>query len=66
MQVFCESESRLVVVRVTPVMQRVIDLLPEGARFPKTHEAEVLRVLGKLAESVEVRSPQLAAEPSYA
>jgi hypothetical protein len=61
-QVFCESESRLVVVRVTPVMQRVIDLLPEGARFPKTHEAEVLRVLGKLAESVEVRSPQLAAE----
>ncbi|MGZ3421092.1 MAG: SNF2-related protein [Polyangiales bacterium] len=61
-QVFPEGESRLVVVRVTPVMQRVIELLPEGARFPKTHEAEVLRVLGKLAESVEVRSPQLAAE----
>jgi superfamily II DNA or RNA helicase len=61
-QVYCEGESRLVVVRVTPVMQRVIDLLPEGARFPKSHEAEVLKVLGRLAESVEVRSPQLAAE----
>jgi len=57
-----ESDHRLVVYRVTPAMRRVIEALPQGARVPKAHEAEVLRVLGRLAESVEVRSDRIGAE----
>jgi len=57
-----EGETRLVVYRVTAHMQRVIEALPHGVRIPRSHEPEVTRVLGRLAESVEVRSAQLAAE----
>jgi superfamily II DNA or RNA helicase len=57
-----EGEERLVVYRVTPAMQRVIEAVRGGARIPKSHEKELLSVLGKLADSVEVRSPELGSE----
>jgi superfamily II DNA or RNA helicase len=60
--VVVKSESRLVVYRVSKAMKRVIDALPHGVRIPKAQEPEVLRVLGKLAQSVEVKSPALGAE----
>jgi superfamily II DNA or RNA helicase len=60
--VVAETQSRLVVYRVTPAMQRVIEVLPRGVRIPTTHAHEVLRVLSGLAQSVEVRSAQLGVE----
>lgn len=57
-----QGEGRLVVYRVNEAMQRVIDVLPQGVRVPIGQKAEVLRILGKLAQSVEVQSPELGAE----
>jgi superfamily II DNA or RNA helicase len=57
-----EGEERLVVYRVTEAMQRVIAVLPHGVRVPLAQKAEVMRVLGKLSQSVEVQSPELGAE----
>ncbi|HEX3593911.1 MAG TPA: DEAD/DEAH box helicase, partial [Polyangiaceae bacterium] len=56
------EEGKLLVYRVTAAMQRVIEVLPHGVRVPKAEEPELVRVLGKLSQSVEVRSPQLGAE----
>lgn len=60
--VVAQGEDRLLVYRVTEAMQRVIDVLPHGVRVPSAQKAEVLRVLGKLSQSVEVQSPELGAE----
>jgi hypothetical protein len=60
--VVVENEARLVVYRVTPAMQRVIELLPEGLRIPKDREPEALAVLGKLSRGVEVQSRHLGAD----
>ncbi|HVW28693.1 MAG TPA: DEAD/DEAH box helicase [Polyangiaceae bacterium] len=60
------GEERLVVYRVTPAMQRVMEVLPNGVRVPKSEEATLVRVLGKLAESVTVVSPTLGAERTVA
>jgi len=60
--VVVENEARLVVYRVTPAMQRVIELLPEGLRIPKEREPEALAVLGKLSRGVEVQSRHLGAD----
>jgi superfamily II DNA or RNA helicase len=57
-----EGEDRLVVYRVSEAMQRVIGVLPHGVRVPSAQKAEVLRILGKLAQSVDVQSPELGAE----
>ncbi|HYO97572.1 MAG TPA: SNF2-related protein, partial [Polyangiaceae bacterium] len=57
-----ESDSRLVVYRISEAMQRVIDALPHGTRVPKAHERELLAVLGRLSENVTVQSPELGAE----
>ncbi len=57
-----ESETRLTVYRVTEAMQRVMTILPRGARIPKAQEPQLLRVLAKLAQTIEVRSPELGAE----
>ncbi|HMJ12380.1 MAG TPA: DEAD/DEAH box helicase, partial [Polyangiaceae bacterium] len=57
-----EREDRLVVYRVTREMQRVMQALPHGVRIPLSRELEVLELLGKLAQSIEIRSPRLAAE----
>ena len=59
-----EDERRLVVYRVTPAMNRVVSALRGGTRVPKSHERELLNVLAKLSESVEVHSPELGAERS--
>ena len=57
-----ESETRLVVYRVPDSIFRASEALRGGTRVPKSHERELLSVLGKLAESVEVRSPELGSE----
>ncbi len=57
-----EDERRLAVYRVTPAMNRVIGALRGGTRVPKSHERELLSVLAKLSESVEVHSAELGAE----
>ncbi len=60
--VVVESPSRLCVYRVSPAMQRVIDLLPDGLRIPKDRQEQALRVLGKLSQGVEVQSRHLGAD----
>ena len=57
-----ESETRLLVYRVPEAIFRASEAVRGGARIPKSHERELLSVLGKLAESVEVRSPELGSE----
>jgi superfamily II DNA or RNA helicase len=57
-----ESERRLLVYRVPDGIFRASEALRGGTRIPKSHERELLSVLGKLAESVEVRSPELGSE----
>ncbi|MEI9938253.1 MAG: DEAD/DEAH box helicase [Pseudomonadota bacterium] len=60
--VVAESETRLLVYRVPEGIFRASEALRGGTRIPKSHERELLSVLGKLAESVEVRSPELGSE----
>jgi superfamily II DNA or RNA helicase len=57
-----ENEARLVVYRVTPAMQRVIEVLQGGLRVPKEQERQALSVLGKLSQGVEVQSKHLGAD----
>ena len=57
-----EDETRLVVYRINEAVFRASEALRGGARVPKSHEPQLLAVLGKLAESVEVRSPELGSE----
>jgi superfamily II DNA or RNA helicase len=61
-----ESEHQLSVYRVTPAMNRVILALHGGMRVPKSHERELVAVLAKLSESVEVHSPELGGERTIA
>jgi hypothetical protein len=60
--VVIEGDGRLAVYRVTPAMQRVIELLPDGLRIPKERESQALAVLGKLSRGVEVQSRHLGAD----
>jgi superfamily II DNA or RNA helicase len=57
-----EREDRLLVYRVTREMQRVMQALPHGVRIPLSRELEVIELLSKLSQTIEVRSPQFAAE----
>ncbi|HEY0466442.1 MAG TPA: hypothetical protein VGC79_19665, partial [Polyangiaceae bacterium] len=61
-----ESETRLLVYRVPEGIFRASEALRGGTRIPKSHERELLSVLGKLAESVEVRSSELGSERAVA
>lgn len=61
-----ESETRLAVYRVSEPIFRASEALRGGTRVPKSHERELLSVLGKLAERVEVRSPELGSEKTVA
>jgi superfamily II DNA or RNA helicase len=56
-----EGEARLVVYRVTEAMQRVLDVLPHGMRVPQAHKSQLLNVLARLSQSVDVSSPDLGA-----
>ncbi len=60
--VLAEGEARLAVYRVTPALQRVIDVLPAGLRVPQQSAPQALRVLGKLSQGVEVSSKHLGAD----
>jgi superfamily II DNA or RNA helicase len=57
-----QGEDRVVVYRVSEAMQRVITVLPQGVRVPIAQKAQVLQVLGKLSQSIDVQSPELGAE----
>jgi superfamily II DNA or RNA helicase len=57
-----EDETRLVVYRVTDALFRASVALRGGARVPRSHEQQLLSVLGKLAENIDVRSPELGSE----
>jgi len=59
--VLIESESRLQVIRVTPVMARLIALLPAGMRVPAAHAHELLPLLGELGDHVPVTCERLSA-----
>jgi superfamily II DNA or RNA helicase len=59
--VVVESESRLVVYRVTPTLAKLFALVPSGVRIPERHQAEAIGVLSRLAEHVEIRSSELSA-----
>lgn len=59
--VVVESESRLSVIRVTPALAKLIELVPNGVRIPEQHQAEAVGVLSRLAEHVEIRSSELGA-----
>jgi hypothetical protein len=43
-------------------MQRVVEVVAQGVRVPVAQKSELLHVLGKLSQSVEVQSPELGAE----
>ena len=60
--VVVENESRLIVYRVTPAMQRVISALPRALRIPRHEESRALAVLEKLARAVPVKSAHLGAD----
>ena len=57
-----QGESRLVVYTVTPAMARVVAIVGRGVRVPKANEDDVVRVLSRLADHVEVRSEHVGAE----
>jgi hypothetical protein len=59
--VVVENETRLVVYRVNSALARLIQSLPTGVRIPEAHQNEGLAILAKLAEHVEIRSPELGA-----
>ncbi|HEU5073740.1 MAG TPA: DEAD/DEAH box helicase [Polyangiaceae bacterium] len=59
--VLIDSESRLRVIRVTPVMARLIALLPTGMRVPAAHAHELLPLLGELGDHVPVTCERLSA-----
>ena len=56
-----ESETRVIVYRVNTALARLIQLLPTGLRIPEAHQNEGLAILARLAEHVEIRSPELGA-----
>jgi superfamily II DNA or RNA helicase len=62
--VVVESESRLVVYRVSEQLAKLFRVLPQGLRVPEHHQAEALEVLARLADHVEVRSAELDAHRS--
>ncbi len=59
--VVVESETRLVVYRVTPALGKLFGLVPSGVRIPERYEPEAVGVLSRLAEHVEIRSSSLGA-----
>jgi superfamily II DNA or RNA helicase len=61
LNVVVESESRLVVYRVDATFAKLIQSLPHGVRIPLAHRNDGIAILARLAEHVEVRSPQLGA-----
>jgi hypothetical protein len=59
--VVVESETRLLVYRVTEALGKLFGLVPNGVRIPERYEPEAIGVLSRLAEHVEVRSASLGA-----
>ncbi len=57
-----EGDSRLLVVRLAPSMQRVLEAVGEGLRVPMAEAPRALEVLSKLAETVPVNSEHLGSE----
>lgn len=60
--VVVDSPQRLLVYRITAATKKLIDLLPQGLKIPQHHQPQALRVLGKLSQTVDVRSKELGQE----
>jgi superfamily II DNA or RNA helicase len=56
-----ESETRVVVYRVNAAFARLVQTLPSGLRIPESHQDEAKALLVRLAEHVEIHSPELGA-----
>ncbi len=63
---FVESETRLVVYRVSAAHARLAALLPAGMRVPESHAGQLLPILAQLSDHVEIRSPVLGAQLAVA
>ncbi len=59
--VVVESETRVMVYRVDAALAKLIALLQSGLRIPLSQKNEGLVVLARLAEHVEIQSPELGA-----
>jgi len=57
--VVVESETRVVVYRVSVSLARLIQTLSGGIRIPLSHQNEARTLLARLAEHVEIHSPEL-------
>ncbi len=62
LNVLLEGDARLLVVRVTPSMQRVIEAVGDGLRVPMAEAPRALEVMSKLAETVPIKSAHLGTE----
>jgi superfamily II DNA or RNA helicase len=60
--VVAQGDDRLIVYRVSAAMCRVLEVLPHGVRVPIEQQPELLGILGRLSQSIDVRSDQLGAE----
>ena len=59
--VVVESETRVVVYRVNAGLARLIQAVLDGIRIPESHQQEARALLARLAEHVEIHSPELGA-----
>ncbi|HMA95118.1 MAG TPA: SNF2-related protein, partial [Polyangiaceae bacterium] len=59
--VVVESETRVVVYRIDAVLARLTQAMSNGIRIPENHQNEGRALLARLAEQVEIDSPELGA-----
>lgn len=59
--VVVESEARVVVYRVNAAFAKLLKLIPHGIRIPEGHQDQGRALLARLAEHVQVQSPELGA-----
>lgn len=59
--VVAEGETRLVVYRVNAALAQLIHATPDGLRIPEAHDQQGRALLTRLAEHLEIRSPEFGA-----
>ncbi len=52
-----EGEARIIVYRVSRIVARLIDLVPNGIRIPESEQHHALPILAHLAEHIDIESP---------
>jgi hypothetical protein len=65
-KVVVESETRVTVYRISANLARLMASLAGSVRVPDVHRDEALLALSRLAEHVEIRSPELGATRTVA